>query len=45
MPQLIILIVALALAGGVYLFLTISNKKNKEQAECLHINILRTILV
>lgn len=33
MQQLIILIVALALAGGVYLFLTISKKKNKEQTE------------
>lgn len=33
MQQLIILIVALALAGGVYLFLTISKKKSKEQTE------------
>ncbi len=33
MQQLIILIVALALAGGVYLFLTISKKKNKEQTK------------
>ena len=33
MQQFIILIVALALAGGVYLFLTISKKKNKEQTE------------
>lgn len=33
MQQLIILIVALALAGGVYLFLTISKKKSKEQTD------------
>lgn len=33
MQLLIILIVALALAGGVYLFLTIGKKKSKEQTE------------
>ena len=33
MQQLIILIVALALAGGVYQFLTISKKKSREQTE------------
>ncbi len=33
MQQLIILIVALALADGVYLFLKISKKKSKEKTE------------